>query len=820
MTRRRWALTAVAACAAAAAIGLGVVYANGDDHRYSAEIRRTAYGIPHVLAKDYESLGYGYGYAFARDSLCVLADRVVTLRGERSRYFGPTADDDDPFADEESATSNLTSDVYYRGVRQSGVLQRLLAQAAALGPTDQLRQLVDGYVAGYNRYLHDTGVAHVPDPTCRGKAWVRPITALDVWSNVYDLNGLNGATMLKKEIVSAQPPGAGAHPPVDAPASRGPGGDGPPSTGSNGWALGRDTTRAHDGMLLANPHFPWAGYARFYQVQLTIPGVLDVTGASVSGTPVIEIGHTKGVAWTHTTSTARRFTAFQLRLVPGKPTSYLVDGRPEKMSRQLVTVTVRGPGGKLATVDRTLYGSRYGPVLATGWTSTAAFAVRDVNADNLRSMNEWLAMGRAQTVAELRRAQDTYQGIPWVNTLAADSRGTAYFADASVVPHVTDARARRCIDTPEGKALYPDTFVLDGSRSDCNWGTDPDAVRPGIFAPSHLPQLTRTDYVANSNDSPWLTNPSAPITGYPAISGDNRAERSLRTRLGLDMIARRLAGTDGLGPAGFTLPTLQATMLGDRIYSADLARSDVIAMCRAHPVLTAVDGTRVDVRAACNALASWNGRAGTGGPGEKLWLAFFREFGWRVPLGWRVPFDSAHPLTTPRGIDGSNRDVQREFAEAVRSLRSNDAARVAARWAGITLPGCPGERGCFDVIEATDSSGQLVGTPPNQTGPPDQTGPRPRPQPQQIAPPPGSEDRRPDNKPPSIFGTSFVMAVELTPHGPRARTLLTYSESADPTSPHHTDQTVLFSQKRWVTERFTEAEIEADPHLQTTTLHN
>jgi acyl-homoserine-lactone acylase len=150
-------------------------------------------------------------------------------------------------------------------------------------------------------------------------------------------------------------------------------------------------------MLLANPHWPWAGYARYYQVQLTIPGVLDVAGASVSGTPVVEIGHTQGLAWTHTVSTAQRYTLFQLALVPGKPTSYLVDGRAEPMTRQEVTVTVRGSGGKLSRVTRTLYGSRYGPVLATGWTASTAFAIRDANAHNLRSMNEWLAMGRAQS---------------------------------------------------------------------------------------------------------------------------------------------------------------------------------------------------------------------------------------------------------------------------------------------------------------------------------------------------------------------------------------------------------------------------------------
>jgi acyl-homoserine-lactone acylase len=429
------------------------------------------------------------------------------------------------------------------------------------------------------------------------------------------------------------------------------------------------------------------------------------------------------------------------------------------MTKQTVTVTARRPGGKLTTVDRTLYGSRYGPVLATRWTATTAFAVRDVNADNLRSMNEWLEMGRVQTVAELRRAQDTYQGIPWVNTLAADSGGTAYFADASVVPHVTDAQAERCIDTAEGKALYPDTFVLDGSRSACNWGNDPGAIQSGIFGPGHGPQLTRTDYVANSNDSPWLTNPESPITGYPAIFGDIGTERKLRTRLGLDMIAGRLAGTDGLGPRGFTFSTLQAAMLGNRNYGADLGRAAVVEMCRANPVLTASDGRRVDVRAACNVLVRWDGRADVGSRGEALWKAFFRV----DPSFWRVPFDPGYPLTTPRGLDAGNPDLQREFADAVQFLRGNRTAGGVARWEGVRLPGCPEERGCFNVIEASDSTGTL--------GP---------------ARPAGG--RRPVETPPSIFGTSFVMAVELTPHGPPAHGLSSPTPSP-PIPPRRTART-------------------------------
>jgi acyl-homoserine-lactone acylase len=222
-------------------------------------------------------------------------------------------------------------------------------------------------------------------------------------------------------------------------------------------------------------------------------------------------------------------------------------------------------------------------------------------------------------------------------------------------------------------------------------------------------------------------------------------------------------------------------------------------MCRAHPVLTASDGTRVDVRAACDTLARWDGRAEVDSRGEALWEMFFD-----VSL-FLVPFDPAHPLTTPRGIDGNDPNVKRAFADAAQSLRSDNSLRSDREWAGIALPGCVEEKGCFNVVEVEGSGVQIVRPPPGQTGPP-----------------PGSRPERPGGKPPapSVHGSSFIMAVELTPGGPRTRTILTYSQSANPASPHHRDQTVLFSRKHWVTERFTEAEINADPPLHTTTLHD
>jgi acyl-homoserine lactone acylase PvdQ len=44
--------------------------------------------VPHIVAKDERGLGYGIGYAYAQDNLCLLANEVLTVNGERSRYFG------------------------------------------------------------------------------------------------------------------------------------------------------------------------------------------------------------------------------------------------------------------------------------------------------------------------------------------------------------------------------------------------------------------------------------------------------------------------------------------------------------------------------------------------------------------------------------------------------------------------------------------------------------------------------------------------------------------------------------------------------------
>src|SRR5689334_15756356 len=61
----------------------------GKKQKLTATIRRTKYGVPHIRANDIESLAAGYGYAFAEDDICTLANEYVTVAAKRSEYFGP-----------------------------------------------------------------------------------------------------------------------------------------------------------------------------------------------------------------------------------------------------------------------------------------------------------------------------------------------------------------------------------------------------------------------------------------------------------------------------------------------------------------------------------------------------------------------------------------------------------------------------------------------------------------------------------------------------------------------------------------------------------
>ena len=135
--------------------------------------------------------------------------------------------------------------------------------------------------------------------------------------------------------------------------------------GSNAWAFGKDSTGTGAGLLVGNPHFPWAGVNRTSgRCILTVPGRLDVMGASTGHFPLVQIGFNRDVAWSHTVSTGKRFTLHELTLVPGDPTE-LPGRRParEDCARAASRSRCVAPTGRCQRSAAPCGPRRWGPVL-------------------------------------------------------------------------------------------------------------------------------------------------------------------------------------------------------------------------------------------------------------------------------------------------------------------------------------------------------------------------------------------------------------------------------------------------------------------------
>ncbi|MFD5568606.1 penicillin acylase family protein [Streptomyces cadmiisoli] len=792
---RRLAVAAVALLTAATASPLSAAERSERPDRHerpsrgglSADIRYTEYGIPHILAEDHASLGFGTGWAQAADQVCTLADGFVTVRGERSRFFGPDAAPDGSLS---SAATNLSSDLYFRGVRAAGSVEEVLRTPAPRGPSREAKDMMRGFAAGYNAWLAQN---RITDPACRGAGWVRPVTTLDVAAGGLALSVLGGQGRAVDGITAAAPP-AGSRP------APGPGAEATAraarelfatdgaAMGSNAVAFGAGTTAGKRGLLLGNPHYPWQGGRRFWQSQQTIPGKLNVAGASLLGSWTMSIGHNAHVAWSHTVATGVPVNLHQLALAPDDPTVYLVDGRRERMTKRSVTVPVKDG----TAVTRSQWWTRFGPVVSSlgaslplPWTATTAYALNDPNAVNLRASDTGLGFSRARGTGDVLTALRRTQGLPWVNTVAADSRGRTLFSQSQVLPRITDELAERC-STPLGRATYPASglAVLDGSRGDCALGRDQDAVQPGTFGPARMPTLTDAPYVENSNDSAWLAAADRPLTGYERIFGDVGTPRSLRTRGAIEDVsamARR---------GGLTVRDLQRQQFANRVPAGDLAAADAARACAALPGGTAAgsDGGAVDVREACGVLAAWDRTVDTGSRGALLFDRFWRRLSAEVPAGrlWKVPFSPADPVRTPHTLNTADPGFATALADAVNELRA----------AGIPLDARLGNH----QFVVRDGRRIPVGGGAHVLGVWNMLQPR--------------WDTGRGGYTEVTHGSSFIQAVGWDgSRCPVARVLLTYSQSSDPNSAHFADQTRLFSEERWVTSRFCERDIRSSPEL-------
>lgn len=816
-----------------------------------ATIRRGTASVPYILADNLESASFGAGYAQAQDAVCLIADGIVKARGERAKYFGPGP-----------GNIHVINDFSYKA-------QHIWTGAAsdyrALSPAGQA--MLKGFVAGYNKYVRETSKANFPGE-CRNAPWVFEITTQDLLAYYRIVAGYgSGAAFATGAIFLAVPPGVDPNPtPVLASATPVPVLKTLDDTvrlarentarqdfrdiglASNAWGIGLDLAENGRGVLLANPHFPYTGTRRFYEMQFTVPGLVNVHGAGLIGTPLPLLSFNERLGWSHTVSTARHFTLYELRLKSGDNLKYIKDGVEKPITSETFTIQVNTGGPTPLTLSKTFYYSEYGPMVAfdamTGgsapaWGGTgsagvpAAFTYRDANASAVGMFETFLGMAQA---TNLERFKDVFRNCGstmWVNTIYADDQGNAFYIDSTSVPNLSPTAIGVLNAKLALSATYKTLFdngltVLDGSTSQDDW-VEGDCRGRVPF--EGRPMLARRDFVQNSNDSYWATNPAAPLEGYSPLFGAERTAQGPRTRLGLYMLqnptkpgyaAQAPAGQDGR----FSAADIARVLHNNRSWYAEQFLPDLRSRCDligANPVNLPGGGSR-SVAAGCAVLKSWSGVYDHTSVGAHVYRVFIADYLGKTGTHLIKRFDPADPVgtpSTPAPPNTANLANDPMLVSLASGLSRLDLASIpynavfgtvqtfqptgGAYPGGTAVALGPSFRwhggngsidGVFNAVQTSSSNVQEDTRYPRITTP--------------TIPTTAGLSTTPGLGWQIAYGTSWHFGIEFNATGPKAFGLVSYSQSSNPSSPFFNDQMQRYSDKNMRAIPFSESEIAAD----------
>lgn len=829
----------------------------GESRELRATIHTTTGGVPHIVADNLESAAFGEGYVQARDNVCLIADSILRARGERAKFYGPGPD----VSDTAPIGINVVTDF---SIKALGLWEKADTEYNQLSANAQ--QMLRGFAAGYNKYVAETEPADLP-AKCANQSWVRDISPQDLYA-YYQLIALyaSGDRFATGVTFFAAPPGVNPAPSTTEPASAQRTAHNriaafarnatPADLGlktdyrehgmaSNGWGIGGEMTENGRGALLANPHFPYTGNRRLYQSQITVPGVYDVNGAALIGFVIPLIGFNENVAWTHTVSTAQHFTLYQLQLAEGNDLAYVKDGQQKPIEARSFTVEVANGTVTPTRLTKTFYYSEYGPMIAANVANEAlpawgdnglAFTYRDANADAARQVvDQWLGMGQAENLDEFKAPFEACGSVLWVNTMYSDDSGQAFYIDGTSVPDLSEeaitAFAARSQANPVVRALAASGLtLLDGSTSRDDW-IEGDCG--GRVAYAGMPKLARRDFVQNSNDSYWATNPDQFLTGYSPLYGPTETALSPRTRMGLTMLQHPTdPGLSQVAPAGsdgkFTGEEIIKALYSNRAYYAETLLDGLLTRCdNAGDTPIATDAGSRSVAEGCTALAGWDGVYDTDSRGAHVFRVFMANY---AP-DFTNAFDPASPVDTPNTP-----------AAAPADPATDPMLHVLARGLDVLdQVGIPYNARLGQVQRQQQSAGTLPGGTPTSAGEP--------------IPWPGNQNLeggfnivRPDTQRvedgtrfPRIapagtlaktgdlssaegegwligYGTSWHFGLSFTEDGPKGYGLVSYSQSDDAGSDHFADQDQRFSSENYRSLLYAQADIQNDAARVTETI--
>jgi acyl-homoserine lactone acylase PvdQ len=439
-------MTSLAVCALSCAPALP----SSPTPDYNPTISRNDYGVPSIHGRDDAEAAYGLAIAHAEDNFETLQLVVLLARGRLGGHLG-----------EDGARSDFLWHLI--GVKDS------VEAGYERDLSPEFRAIVEAYAAGINAYA----AAH-PAEALPG---ARNVTGRDVIAGSALTVPLFWGFERTLGLVASED----AHPCAVQEATA-------PSIdwGSNAFAV--SPRRSDDGhtRLIVNSHQPWAGPVAWYEAGVSSDTGWRMHGGLFPGSPFPVLGTNGRLGFAATVNLPDLADIYRLTTDDAHRGQYFFDGQWRRFETRRIWLWVK-MGWFTIPVPRTLHYSVHGPAFPTvdGWV-----AVRYAGAGELRALEQFYRMGRAQNYEEWREAM-AMRAVPSFNFVYADATGRIGYLYNAILPRRAPG--------------YDWSGCVPGDTSANVWPMDDRLAAPELIDP-------RSGWVASSNGAPWyITDENANI---------------------------------------------------------------------------------------------------------------------------------------------------------------------------------------------------------------------------------------------------------------------------------------------------------------------
>lgn len=394
------------------------------------------------------------------------------------------------------------------------------------------------------------------------------------------------------------------------------------ATASNNWAVSGRFTENGRPLLAGDPHQPLRNPNRFFAQHLSTTdsgGRLDVIGFGFAGTPGVQLGHNRHVAWTATTNFADVMDLWRVQTQQQDGhESARIGNAWVPVQRRIESIRVRSPGGPAATRDGV--GSvrevsvgdvgEYGVFLPDEMLPVARFLLVQSNDEILlrwtgqaatREATMYLGLDLADSLDAWDAAARSLE-VGAVNLVAADGDRIHYRVHANVPQR------------PAVKSGSKPWMIMDGRDASTLWNGAllGDAELPSASEPAR-------GYLCTANNDPWGFTADGRVDNDPFYYGNfyDPGDRAARIEHELRRLLREKPGRVSVDD----MKALQADVHSQVADDLLPALFDGLARIGSDPSLDPYKN-RPDLQALGKRLQAWDRRMNRESPEAVIFFAF------------------------------------------------------------------------------------------------------------------------------------------------------------------------------------------------------